>query len=607
MSIIVIAWSLVAAIGFAIFAVQLALWQVKKSSRDSLLAAIMALATSGAAVCELVMAKATSPADIQTPMLISNLMVFLLVVPMVWFTRLRLGTGPLWLAWSITALWAVGLAVNFLLPGNLTFSSVEQLDQRMAFWGEPFSVPVGKANPFRFLSEIATLLIIIFVSWAVISACRLGNRVAALRIGGPILFFIITAGIHTVLVDLSIIKSPYMISWAFIAIAVALGMELVRDAASAARLNLDLHASEARWRVLLENIKLGVISLSVDGTITFSNEAMLSLFGRKREEIIGRSIAEFVPPSLRNDLKERIETARKAGPRARTEYPLLDADGNQHEVVWSLAGIRNEDDEISGFVAICDDVTEIRQTENDLLETRRAIEKLDRSAALSEVTAGIAHELNQPLAAILSNAQAGRRILKAEANPPDDMAEILDDIIADNKRASEVITGIRNLLAPQQGSMRPIAILDIVDDVQRILSSELLGRGVTLAIPDTSSLPPIHANKVQIEQVLLNLILNSAHAETETGTDQPRIDLLARVRGRFLAIYVIDNGPGIDPKLKDKVLQPGVTSRPDGLGMGLSISGRIVANHDGKMNFITRQNRGTVFRLLLPLADVGTK
>ncbi|MEP3045454.1 MAG: PAS domain S-box protein [Roseibium sp.] len=607
MSFITIAWSTVAAIGISIFAAQLALWWVKSSDRVSLLAAIMALAASGAAICELAIMGARKIEDFQLPLLASNLLVFFLLIPMVWFTRLRLGAGPRWLAWVITGIWTLCLAINFALPGNLTFSSIEHLDHRVAFWGESFSVPVGTANPFRFLSEIATLLIIIFIGWAVISAVRAGNGVAALRIGGPMLFFIITAGIHTVLVDLSIVKSPYMISWAFIAIAVALGMELVRDAASAARLNLDLHASEARWRVLLENIRLGVISLSVDGTITFANEAMLSLFGRKREEIIGRSIAEFVPPSLRNDLKERIETARKAGPRARTEYPLLDADGNQHEVVWSLAGIRNEDDKISGFVAICDDVTEIRQTENDLLETRRAIEKLDRSAALSEVTAGIAHELNQPLAAILSNAQAGRRILKAEANPPDDMAEILDDIIADNKRASEVITGIRNLLAPQQGSMRPIAILDIVDDVQRILSSELLGRGVTLAIPDTSSLPPIHANKVQIEQVLLNLILNSAHAETETGTDQPRVDVLARVRGRFLAVYVIDNGPGIDPKLKDKVLQPGVTSRPDGLGMGLSISGRIVANHDGKMNFITRQNRGTVFRLLLPLADVGTK
>lgn len=607
MSTIVIAWSLVAAIGFAIFAVQLALWQVKKSSRDSLLAAVMALATSGAAICELVMAKATSPADIQTPMLISNLMVFLLVVPMVWFTRLRLGTGPRWLAWTITALWAVGLAVNFLLPGNLTFTSIEHLDQRMAFWGEPFSVPVGTANPLRFLSEIATLLIIIFVGWAVVSAVHAGNRVVALRIGGPILFFIVTAGIHTVLVDLGIVKSPYMISWAFMAIAAALGMELVRDAASVARLNLDLHASEARWRVLLENVKLGVISLSTDGTITFANQAMLSLFGRRSTDIIGQSITEFVPSSLRHDLEARIAAARIAGPRPRSEYPLIDADGNQHEVAWSLAAIRDDLNEINGFVAICDDVTEMRQTESDLLETRRAIEKLDRAAALSEVTAGIAHELNQPLAAILSNAQAGRRILKDQSDLPDDIAEIFDDIIADNKRASEVITGIRNLLTPQQGSMRPIAVSDVMDDVQRILSSELLGRGVALNIPDTSALPPIHANKVQIEQVLLNLILNAAHAQTETATDHPKIEVLARVRSKSLALFVIDNGPGIDLALKDKVLQPGVTTRPDGLGMGLSISGRIVANHDGRMDFISRQGKGTVFRLLLPLADEVVK
>lgn len=607
MSIIVIAWSFVAAVGLGIFAIQLALWQIKKSDLASLLASVMALAASGAAICELAIAKAMEVEDLQVPLLISNLLVFFLVVPLAWFTRLRLGTGPLWLAWTITALWVFCLGINFVMPGNLTFSSIEGIDQRVAFWGEPFSVPIGTANPFRFLSEIASLLVTIFVTWAVISASRAGNRTQALRIGGPILFFIVTATVHSVLVDLGIAKTPYMVSWAFMAIAGALGLELVRDAASVARINLELHASEARWRVLLETVELGVLNLSADGTIAFANRAMLDLLGRESKDVFGQSITDFVPPTLRGDLETRIEIARKQGPRRRAEYPLLDADGARHDVVWSLASIRDDLGAITGFVAICDDVTEMRRTENDLLETRRTIEKLDRSAALSEVTAGIAHELNQPLAAILSNAQAGRRILRKEAAPSGEIADILDDIVADNKRASEIISGVRSLLSPQQGSMRPTSFFDIAEDIRRILSSELLARGVALIIPDTQMLPPVNANKVQIEQVLLNLILNAAHAQTDAKTLHPTIDIFTKVHRDYLAIYVSDNGPGIDPGMKDKILQPGVTSRQDGLGMGLTISRRIVENHGGHMAFVSKSGQGTLFRFTLPLAELDTK
>jgi PAS domain S-box-containing protein len=603
MSFITIAWSFIVGIGLTFFFIQLALWRVQRGDIAPLLAATMALAASVGALCELVMAKAPSLHAFELALLINNLAIFLLLVPMVWFVRLSLGAGPKWLAWLITAIWVFCILVNFVMPGNLTFTSIEQLDQKTTFWGEPFVAPIGDANPLRFLSEIASLLIIIFVTWALVAASFQGRWRRALRLGGAVLFFIIVAATHTVLVDLGAVKTPYMISWAFMAIAVALGSELVHEAASANRLTAQMKRSDARWQALVEHVELGVIGLTAEGQISFANPAMLALLGRTNQAIIGQPLVDFVPSALRGELSIRIKTAREFGPRSRTEYPLVDAQGNRHEVVWSIVAIRKDSGEISGFMAICDDVTVSRQMEQDLQQTRQEIERLDRSAVLAEITAGIAHELNQPLGAILSNAQAGNHLLARDPIPRTELQDIFDDIVSDNMRARDVITGVRNLLSPQHGSLKPVNFSEIEDDVDRILSSDLLARGVSFSIRNGKDLPKVMCNKVQIEQVLLNLVLNASTALTKTNPPLPKIETIAKVRGNMLCVYVFDNGPGIDAKVRHTILQPGITTRQDGLGMGLTISHRIIENHGGKLNFFCRTGLGTTFRFTLPLAE----
>jgi PAS domain S-box-containing protein len=607
MSLITIAWSFVSAIGVTVFFVQLVLWRAHKGNLAPLLAATVALSAAGGAICELVMAKAASVRVFEIAILLNNVTVFFLVIPMVWFVRLRLGTGPIWLAGAITVLWVIGLGVNLFLPGDLTFSSIESLQKRPTFWGETFNTPVGTANPFRIVSEVATLLIIMFTGWATIAAFRNGLRFHALRTGGPVLFFILAAGIHTVFVDLGMVGTPYMISWAFMAIAIALGSEIVGDAVSAARLHTQLQQSESRWQALFDNVDLGVIGVSAEGRITFANRSMLALLGRADCDVVGQPLENFVPPALRGELASRIATAGQVGPRAKTEYPLLSSDGHQRDVVWSIVAVHDHQRNVAGFMAICDDITEARKTQNDLNETRRAIEKLDRSAALAEITAGIAHELNQPLAGILSNAQAARRLIANEPSPTSDIAEIFDDIISDDKRAKEIIVGLRQLLSPQVGSRKRVSMVAIADDVRRLLQSELTSRGINLAIHDMRLAPAVHVNKVQVEQVFLNLVLNAAHALSAFNTPDPVIEVRWRVRGDSVAVYVIDNGPGIDENLHDAIMDPGITTRKDGLGMGLTISKRIVENHTGHLSFKSWSGRGTVFRFTVPISKEDSK
>lgn len=600
MSLITIAWSIAAAIGLTFFFIQISLWYANRDNPAYLLAGVMSLAAGLGALTELGMALAASPADFQTYILLNNLCVYFLLVPMVWFVRYRLQSGPRWLLWMITTAWTFCLVVNFVLPGNLTFESIERLDTDYTFWGEAYNLPVGTPNPFRFVSELATFLIIVFVVWATAGAFRKGERQKAFSVGVPILVFILAGGIHSPLVDSGIVKTPYMISWAFVAIAVSLGWQLVRDATAVVRYSRQVRQSEARWRILMENVEIGVIGTTAEGSISFANRYILDLLGLPSEGVLGRPMTDFVPVSVKTELAGRIAIARQIGPRPSADYPLVDALGQRYEVHWSLVGIRDETGEIVGFMAFCDDVTAVRKTEHDLQQTRRTIERLDRSAILYEVTAGVAHELNQPLAAILSNAQAGRRILDQVPPGMEEIGEIFADLVDDSKRAGAIIRSVRAMSSPKPLPTSRNSCENLVDDIERMVSTELQMRRVTFVVGDRHDLPDVVCNKVQIQQVILNLILNAANILTDSGHPSPRIELVLRARSGYLYVYVCDNGPGIREDIRNSILESGVTTREYGLGMGLAISNRIVETHSGKLAFRSRTGKGTVFRFTLP-------
>jgi PAS domain S-box-containing protein len=596
LSLIVILWSMVAAIALSTFVIQAMFW-VRSRNIVPALAAIMSLASASLALIELAVAKTDEATTALTLGYFANIAIFLLLVPMVWFVHFYLRHDRVWLAYLITAIWSGCLLVNFIMPGNLTFTTVTSLQSHVTFWGEVWYQTTGVANPFRVLADIATLLIIIYIADASIRSFRNGEQRKATNVGGAILFFIVVAGIHSPLVDLNIIKTPIMISWAFVAISVSLSTELVDQALKSAKLDEVIKTGNIRWRALLDNVELGVIVTSDDGQINYVNRFLEKLLGYKSSDLVGQNIIKFSPGSLRHEMEERIE---KRDVRSRVEFPLVSAAKEIRNINWSIVPLINSDEEITGYMAIVEDVSALKKAEAEQRDMERTIERFDRAAFLVELSAGFAHELNQPLAAILSNAQAGTRILDQKPLVHSELEAIFLDIAEDDVRASKIIHSLRRLLRKGELQAKKTSLKWLVMEVRRMLSGELLKYDIKVITDIPSDIDDIYVGRIEIQQVIMNLLVNATRALQLEKTDDPAINISAmQVDGR-VQISISDNGPGIDAEKRQKVFEPFYTTREDGLGMGLAISRRIVELHGGSLDCTADNDNGTKFLFSVP-------
>jgi PAS domain S-box-containing protein len=599
---IVVSWSMVAAFALSMGAVQTLYFVRNRANTASLLAAVMSLGAAATALLEMGVAKTADPATTQTLLFFVNISIFALLVPMVWFVHIFLSNDRTWLLWTITGIWTLAMVVNVVMPGNLTFTSLDRLEQGVTAWGETWSQPVGDANPFRVTTDIATLLIILYVLDASVRSYRAGDRRNALVVGGAILFFIVLAGIHTPLVDGGIVKTPYMISWAFVAIAIALGAEIVDRASRSAALGVALRDEELRWRTLVENVELGVLGGTVDGNISYSNRFMEEMLGYGRTALHGHNISEFTPPGLRSEMELRLQRARIHGPPPRVEFPLVDAGGGIRHMRWSLVAVRGGGDRITGYIAICEDMTALKNAEQDLRDSERTIERFDRASFLVEIASGLAHDLNQPLAAILANAQAGRRMIEQDPPPLEEIAEILDDIAEDDMRAGSVIQSMRGLLQKGEMSSAEADLRELISKVRLMLEGDLRQAGIRLETDYPDDLPPVLVGKTEIQQVVMNLLVNAIRILRTEKVPDPVIAIGARREGSRIEVSVTDNGPGLDAEECARIFERFYTTRKDGLGMGLPISKRIVELHGGALACSSRPGAGATFTFSVPMS-----
>jgi C4-dicarboxylate-specific signal transduction histidine kinase len=269
-------------------------------------------------------------------------------------------------------------------------------------------------------------------------------------------------------------------------------------------------------------------------------------------------------------------------------------DGAALDIVLSGAWIDQQPD--GCFLTILCDETEGRRQAKQLTY-------LSRVVMLGELCGAIAHELRQPLAAILTNAQAGQRWLARQPGTPQALPAILDDIVAADHRAAAVIRRLRALFIRGETTLRPLDIADVVREALGLAASSLAGHGIVVA-PVFDDRPAIvRGDRVQLEQVLLNLLVNACDALRATPAAGRRIDVTCRaVGGEGLQLTVADNGPGIAAGLLEKVFDSFFTTKPHGLGFGLSVSRAIIAAHGGRIEAANHAGGGAEFRITLPLA-----
>ncbi|WP_141617312.1 ATP-binding protein [Myxococcus sp. AB036A] len=240
------------------------------------------------------------------------------------------------------------------------------------------------------------------------------------------------------------------------------------------------------------------------------------------------------------------------------------------------------------------------------MEARRTLDQLahvSRVAALGELAASLAHELNQPLAAILSNAQAARRLLNASPAERDEMREALGDIISDGKRAGEVIHRMRMLLKRGEPRQELHSLNDLVCEVARLLVNDMHLRGADLHLALAPSLPAVQGDGIQLQQVVLNLLINAmdAMADVPAGQRQVQVRTASPVPGQ-VELSVQDSGGGIEPSRLALIFEPFYSTKEHGLGMGLSISRSIVEAHGGCLQAESPPGQGALLRCVLPAA-----
>ena len=244
-----------------------------------------------------------------------------------------------------------------------------------------------------------------------------------------------------------------------------------------------------------------------------------------------------------------------------------------------------------------------RQVEREAQRLRQDLAHIGRLSTVGELTASLAHDLSQPLAAILSNAQAARRLLAADSVDLEQITQILGDIVEDDKRAGAVIHRLRSLLKKGDLERMSLDLNEIVSEVARLVRSDAVIRNVAMSVELAEGLPRVRGDRVQLQQVVLNMVLNGLDAMGEPHAGERNLVIRTAANGAsIVAVSVEDSGIGIEPEHEEKIFQPLHTTKADGLGMGLAIARTIVEAHGGGIAAWNNPQGGATFRFTLPIA-----
>jgi PAS domain S-box-containing protein len=367
-----------------------------------------------------------------------------------------------------------------------------------------------------------------------------------------------------------------------------------------------LRESEERYRNVVETQSEMICRFRPDTTLTFVNDAYCRHFERSRDELVGTKFIELIPDSDRGAFLRYLESLI-SNPRTQIyEHKVLRPDGSVGWHQWYDHAILDSNGQLLEMQGVGRDITNLRRAELEARESREEVVHLTRVAILGELSGALAHELNQPLTAILSNAQAAQRLLAKTPVDLDEVREILSDIGDADKRAGDVIIRLRALMKKGEAKLLPLNLNDLANDVLELAHSELIERNVAVATRLTPGLPDIRGDRVQLQQVLLNLVMNACEAMVDNNGIGSGIEVSTAPDGNGrLRLTVADRGPGIAPDLIDRVFEPFMTTKRHGLGLGLSICHSIVAAHNGRLWVANNPDRGASFFVSLPIHAGG--
>jgi PAS domain S-box-containing protein len=609
---------MMAAASLTLGSIHLVVWFKQRSHHANL--TFFALASSVAVFSgfELAMVGAQTPTEFALWLRWAHVPIAAIVVLIVVFVRLYFGVGRLWLAWAAVGFRLLTVLLNFTTGVNVNFQEVTGL-QHSRFLGEVVSSPIGTLNPWQIVTQIANLLLVAFIVDASVKLWRLrdpASRRRAMVVGGGILACVVLVTGFTVLILSGAVRAPTIMTPGFFIVVVAMGYELSWDLSAAQRTAARLRHSEAelqasgeRFRAVVEAAPNAMLLVDARGQISLANAQAESLFGLSRDVLVGSIVERLVPERARQSHEAyRRGFSAELRPRAMgfgRDTHALRSDGSEVPVEVFLTPMRGA--EPSMILVSIVDISERRLGERRAATQRDEIAHLSRVAMLGELSGSLAHELNQPLAAILSNAQAAQRLLARDPPQIQTVTEILADIVASDRRAGAVIERLRSMLRKEDAKHALLDLNHVAEESLRLMHSDLLDRRVSVDTSFAPNLPPVSGDPVQLQQVMLNLLINGCDAVAGRGREA-RLHVSSRVTERgSVAIAISDNGDGIPPQDIERIFEPFVTSKSHGIGLGLAICRSIIEGHGGRLWASNNASRGATMAFELPAEPTGSE
>ncbi len=376
------------------------------------------------------------------------------------------------------------------------------------------------------------------------------------------------------------------------------------------RLQLEklLFESEDRMAFAAEAADLGLWRWDSGSDRFWSTAHCREMFGiPPGAEYTMNDMAAAIHPDDRTAVMSAMQSGIKSENTYELEYRLRLGDGQLRWVRTRARSYKNRDSKVSHIAGTVTNISEHKKMQAEVERQQQSLAHLARVGVIGELSGALAHELNQPLTAILSNAQAIQRMIKQQPLDVSELESAIRDIIEDDSRAGDVIRHLRALLKKDETHQDILELNTLVTNALQLTRSDLISRRVATVTQLFAGKLPVKGDAVQLQQLLLNLILNASEAMSDHlepgGALMIASDLVA---GNFVHLSVSDTGPGIDPEVMAKLFDAFFTTKPHGLGLGLSICRAIVLRHGGRIWAENNPGEGATFHVYLPLAEGAT-
>jgi PAS domain S-box-containing protein len=381
---------------------------------------------------------------------------------------------------------------------------------------------------------------------------------------------------------------------------------ITTDVTARKRAEEHLRLAEDRTRLILDSSLDAVVTIDARDTITGWSKSAEDIFGWSCEEAVGRRIVDTIIPMQYREAHLRgcehfLATGEGPILNRRIEITALHRAGHEFPVELTVTAIRLESWHFTAFVR---DLTDKRRVEEALREAREELTRVTRLTAMGQLSASIAHEINQPLTAVAANSDTCLYWLSTEEPDLAKARAAAQRLAKDARRASEIIARIKALMNKTPVEKAPLDIIDAIRDVMKLTQGEFRKHRITTLADLHESVPRINGDRVQLEQVILNLVLNSIESMMLVE-DRPRtLSIRSRVLDdRMVEISFHDTGVGLDSTVVDRLFDAFFTTKHNGTGMGLAICRSIIEAHDGQISATPGAPFGAVFQFSLPIAD----